>query len=93
MIYRILFDIKGMRPCSNLNYVTGFRANTLSYQGPFTDDVAVENVQVECGYGSEIVDALPFDVPYQSYDVSQDLSLTNPCNSNVYCLVSLRNLE
>ncbi|RXG55560.1 hypothetical protein Avbf_10701 [Armadillidium vulgare] len=35
-----------MRVCSGDYLLTGFRANTLEYQGTFTDDVAVENFEV-----------------------------------------------
>lgn len=48
--------------CSS-HFITGFRANVLEYQGPFTDDVAVQDFEVECDYGKEIVDALPIPVP------------------------------
>jgi len=39
-------------------FITGFRGKVLEYQGVFTDDVGVQDMQVECRYGLEIVDGI-----------------------------------
>ncbi|XP_076044998.1 vitelline membrane outer layer protein 1-like [Oratosquilla oratoria] len=44
----------GMRICSS-GFLTGMRGQVLGYQGIFHDDVAVENVELECNHGSEIL--------------------------------------
>ena len=53
--------------CSE-DFVTGFRANTLEYQGPFTDDVAVQDMDVYCNDGAELVEGIPIHVPYKNAD-------------------------
>ncbi|KAB7498746.1 Vitelline membrane outer layer protein 1-like protein [Armadillidium nasatum] len=64
----------GMRVCSGDYLLTGFRANTLEYQGTFTDDVAVENFEGSCGYGREIVSG---GIPSLSLQSRRDVSLQN----------------
>ena len=61
-----------MVPCS-IGFITGFRANVLKYQGIFTDDVAVENFKAECNYGAEVIEGLPFDVPYYNNVETQNV--------------------
>ena len=47
-----------MQPCSS-DFVNGIRAQVLSYQGPFTDDVAVQDFEIQCNNGVETIDVLP----------------------------------
>lgn len=52
---RIAFScLTGMKICSE-GFLTGFRGNVLENQGVFIDDVAVEDFEAECEYGSEIL--------------------------------------
>ncbi|KAG7166408.1 Vitelline membrane outer layer protein 1-like 8 [Homarus americanus] len=44
-----------MRSCSR-GFLTGLRAQVLGYQGVVFDDVAVQDIQMECNYGDEIID-------------------------------------
>lgn len=44
----------GMRVC-NGGFLTGFRGKVLDYQGIFTDDVALQDFEAECDFGSEII--------------------------------------
>ncbi|XP_045625243.2 vitelline membrane outer layer protein 1 [Procambarus clarkii] len=44
---------QGMRVCHE-GFMTGFRAEVLEPQGVVHDDVAVENVEMQCGYNGEI---------------------------------------
>ena len=39
----------GIRACNNGKPMTGFRGRVLANQGPLVDDVAVEDLEVECG--------------------------------------------
>ncbi|XP_071537828.1 vitelline membrane outer layer protein 1-like [Panulirus ornatus] len=45
---------QGMRVCSS-GFLTGMRAKVLTPQGIFRDDVAVQNLQVECDYSPEVL--------------------------------------
>ncbi|XP_063589397.1 vitelline membrane outer layer protein 1 homolog isoform X1 [Penaeus indicus] len=47
-------DWLGMRHCST-GFATGMRANVLESQGIFGDDVAVENVELACDDGKEVI--------------------------------------
>ncbi|XP_047736584.1 vitelline membrane outer layer protein 1 homolog [Hyalella azteca] len=47
-------DWYGMRVCPK-TFITGFRAQVLEYQGPFTDDVAVQDFEAECNFGEDIL--------------------------------------
>ena len=68
-----------MVPCYT-GFVSGFRANVLKHQGLFTDDVAVENFKAECNHGTEVIEGLPFDVPYYSNVETQSVSLIIVCH-------------
>lgn len=50
-------DWKGMRGCEN-GLMTGFRAKVLPAQGVLGDDVAVQNIEMECNYGESTVLAM-----------------------------------
>jgi len=51
-------ESQGEKICSS-GFITGFRANTLEHQGALTDDVAVEDFEISCNYGMEIIDTCP----------------------------------
>ncbi|XP_068214710.1 vitelline membrane outer layer protein 1-like [Palaemon carinicauda] len=54
-------DWKGMKSCKN-GLMTGFRARVLPAQGTIGDDVAVQNVEMECNYGESTVLAMDENV-------------------------------
>ncbi|XP_042867905.1 vitelline membrane outer layer protein 1-like [Penaeus japonicus] len=54
-------DWLGMRHCST-GFATGMRANVLSPQGLLGDDVAVENVELACDDGKEVITGVVEDV-------------------------------
>ncbi|KAB7501846.1 Vitelline membrane outer layer protein 1 [Armadillidium nasatum] len=47
-------DYLGMKICPE-DYVTGFRANVLENQGLIGEDVAVEDIEMDCSYGKYIL--------------------------------------
>ncbi|XP_068215261.1 vitelline membrane outer layer protein 1-like [Palaemon carinicauda] len=50
-------DWQGVRMCPN-GRMTGVRARVLPYQGSSGDDVAVQNIEIQCNYGESTVLAL-----------------------------------
>ncbi|XP_076044852.1 uncharacterized protein LOC143027451 [Oratosquilla oratoria] len=50
-------DWYGMKICDK-GYLTGMRARVLPYQGLLHDDVAVHDVDMECNYGTQIMNGL-----------------------------------
>ncbi|XP_066957316.1 vitelline membrane outer layer protein 1-like isoform X2 [Macrobrachium rosenbergii] len=50
-------DWQGERECPN-GLMTGVRAKVLPYQGSSADDVAVQNIEIECNYGESTVLAM-----------------------------------
>uniref|UniRef100_A0A2P2IA81 Vitelline membrane outer layer protein 1 homolog n=1 Tax=Hirondellea gigas TaxID=1518452 RepID=A0A2P2IA81_9CRUS len=53
----------GMRVCSS-EFLTGFRGKVLEYQGIFTDDVAVQDFEVECNFGEEIIGGIDVEAKF-----------------------------
>ncbi|XP_068215260.1 vitelline membrane outer layer protein 1-like [Palaemon carinicauda] len=47
---------KGIRACPH-GLMTGMRAQVLPYQGSVFDDVAVQNIEMECNYGESVIQA------------------------------------
>ncbi|MDK2413650.1 hypothetical protein QHH03_31645, partial [Aphanizomenon sp. 202] len=69
--------------------MTAMRANVLESQGIMIDDVAVENVGMECNYGDEVLVGVE-DAKEERYELGEWSRWAHCFNGSAICGIEIR---
>ncbi|XP_047481274.1 vitelline membrane outer layer protein 1-like isoform X2 [Penaeus chinensis] len=81
-------DWMGMRICET-GHLTAMRANVLQSQGVLNDDVAVENVEMECNFGDEILAGVE-DAKEERFELGEWSRWAHCFNGSAVCGIEIR---